>query len=193
MIEERLAARVREAVARAGLGLAEGAIPDPEILVPKQREHGDFATNVALGLAKQAGRPPREVAQAIVEHLPLDGDPIERAEVAGPGFVNLFVRNDWLHEALRRVAELGADYGRAPSTGRRVQVEFVSANPTGPLTLGHARNAAIGDALARLLSFTGDEVEREYYFNDAGGQMDRFGASVEARYLEALGRDAEVP
>ena len=103
------------------------------------------------------------------------------------------MRDDWLYDALREVVTRGADYGRSPADGRRVQVEFVSANPTGPLTLGHARNAVIGDALARLLAFTGWTVEREYYFNDAGGQMDRFGASVEASYLRAAGRDAEVP
>jgi arginyl-tRNA synthetase len=193
VIEERLAALVREAVAAADLGLEPEDLPDPEILAPKQKEHGDFATNVALALAKRAGRPPREVAAAILEALPVGGDLIERAEIAGPGFLNLFVRDDWLHDALREVVSRGADYGRSPADGRRVQVEFISANPTGPLTLGHARNAVIGDALARLLAFTGWTVEREYYFNDAGGQMDRFGRSVEARYLQAAGREAEVP
>jgi arginyl-tRNA synthetase len=193
VIEERLAALVREAVATADLGLDLEDVPDPEILAPKQKEHGDFATNVALALAKRAGRPPREVAAAILDALPVGGDLIERAEIAGPGFLNLFVRDDWLYDALREVVTRGADYGRSPADGRRVQVEFVSANPTGPLTLGHARNAVIGDALARLLAFTGWAVEREYYFNDAGGQMDRFGASVEASYLRAAGRDAEVP
>jgi arginyl-tRNA synthetase len=193
VIEERLAALVREAVATADLGLEPEDLPDPEILAPKQKEHGDFATNVALALAKRAGRPPREVAAAILDALPVGGDLIERAEIAGPGFLNLFVRDDWLHDALREVVSRGADYGRSPADGRRVQVEFISANPTGPLTLGHARNAVIGDALARLLAFTGWTVEREYYFNDAGGQMDRFGRSVEARYLQAAGREAEVP
>jgi arginyl-tRNA synthetase len=193
VIEERLAALVRAAVSTADLGLDPGDVPEPEILAPKQKEHGDFATNVALALAKRAGRPPREVAAAILDALPVGGDLIERAEVAGPGFLNLFVRDDWLYDALREVVTLGADYGRSPADGRRVQVEFVSANPTGPLTLGHARNAVIGDALARLLAFTGWTVEREYYFNDAGGQMDRFGASVEASYLRAAGREAEVP
>jgi arginyl-tRNA synthetase len=193
VIEERLTALVREAVVRADLGIAPESIPEPEILTPKQKDHGDFATNVALALARPAGRLPREVAEAILAQLEVGAGPIERAEVAGPGFLNLFLRRDWLLDALREAAELGPDYGRRPPTGRRVQVEFVSANPTGPLTLGHARNAAIGDALARLLEFTGWRVEREYYFNDAGGQMDRFGASVEARYLQAVGRDAEVP
>jgi arginyl-tRNA synthetase len=193
VIEQRLATLLRAAVAAAGLQLDPEEIPEPEILSPRQKEHGDFATNIALVLAAQAGRQPRDVASAILGALPVGGDVIERAEVAGPGFLNLFVRDDWLHEALREAVARGPDYGRAAENGRSVQVEFVSANPTGPLTLGHARNAAIGDALARLLTFAGWAVHREYYFNDAGGQMDRFGASVEARYLQAVGHEAEVP
>ena len=193
MIEDRLVALLSEALAVAApsLGL-DGDLPTPELLVPKQRDHGDFATNVALGLARRAGRPPRDVAQAIVEAMP-PAPFLERAEVAGPGFLNLFTTDEWLHDALRVVVESGAAYGRTEPNGRRVQVEFVSANPTGPLTLGHARNAAIGDALARLFEATGWVVEREYYFNDAGGQMDRFGASVEARFLQLVGREAQVP
>ncbi len=115
------------------------------------------------------------------------------AEVAGPGFINFRLTTDWLTGALRDVAARGEAYGRADPNGRRAQVEFVSANPTGPLHIGHARNAALGDALARVLEAAGWSVEREYYFNDTGGQMDRFGASVEARYLQLLGREAEVP
>jgi arginyl-tRNA synthetase len=193
VIEQRLATLLRDAVVAAGLQLDPEGIPEPEILSPRQKEHGDFATNIALVLAARTGRPPRDVASAILGVLPVGGDVIERAEIAGPGFLNLFVRDDWLHEALRQAVAAGPQYGRAAENGRRVQVEFVSANPTGPLTLGHARNAVIGDALARLFSFAGWTVEREYYFNDAGGQMDRFGASVEARYLQAVGREAEVP
>jgi arginyl-tRNA synthetase len=193
VIEERLTDLLSQALAAAAPGLGiEGDLPTPEVLVPKQRDHGDFATNVALGLAKRAGRPPRDVAQAIVDALP-PAPFLEKAEVAGPGFLNLFTTDDWLHEALRDVAAEGPEYGRTPSLGRRTQVEFVSANPTGPLTLGHARNAAIGDTLSRLFEATGWGVEREYYFNDAGGQMDRFGASVEARFLQLVGREAEVP
>ena len=193
MIEEQLTDLLRRALERAAPALGiDGELPTPELLVPKQREHGDFATNVALGLAARAGLPPREVAQSIADALP-DAPFLERVEVAGPGFLNLFTTDDWLYEALHDIAVRGAAYGRAKTHGRRVQVEFVSANPTGPLTLGHARNAAIGDALARLLDATGWIVEREYYFNDAGGQMDRFGASVEARFLQLVGRDAEVP
>ena len=193
MMEDRLASLLGEALARLDdeLGL-RGEPPAVEISKPKLREHGDFTTNVALALAGRAGRAPREVAALIVANLP-PAPFVERVEIAGPGFINIFTTEGWLHDALREVAIRGEAYGRAEPNGLRVQVEFVSANPTGPLTLGHARNAVIGDAMARLLGFTGWTVEREYYFNDAGGQMDRFGASVEARYLQLVGRDAEVP
>jgi arginyl-tRNA synthetase len=191
MIEDRLADLLREALLAAGLG-PEGELPEIVLSRPRQKEHGDFATNVALAMAARVGRPPMELAELVRAHLPAT-DLLASVEVAPPGFINLRLAHAWLHDTLRSVVELGERYGRRDPTGRRVQVEFVSANPTGPLTLGHARNAAIGDALARLFEFTGWSVEREYYFNDAGGQMDRFGASVEARYLQALGQDAQVP
>jgi arginyl-tRNA synthetase len=191
MIEERLSELLRAAVRSAGLE-PDGSPPDIVLTKPRQKEHGDFATNVALTLAARVGRQPREVAEAVVAALP-PSEVVSAVEVAGPGFINFRVAGGWLLDALREVVERGEAYGRADRTGRRVQVEFVSANPTGPLTLGHARNAAIGDALARLFEFRGWDVEREYYFNDAGGQMDRFGASVEARYLQLLGREADVP
>ena len=193
-IEARLVAWLVEGVAAAapGLGLDGTALPTPELMAPRQKEHGDFATNVALALAKPAGRPPREVAEAIAQALPA-APFVRKVEVAGPGFLNIFTTQDWLHDVLRQIAAEGHGYGRAQPTGRRVQVEFVSANPTGPLHVGHARNAALGDALARILEAAGETVEREYYFNDAGRQMDLFAASVEARYLQALGRDATMP
>jgi arginyl-tRNA synthetase len=177
--------------AAPALGI-EGDLPQAELMTPPQRRFGDFATNIALAMSARSGKPAREVAQAILDALP-PAPFLERVEIAGPGFLNLFTTDTWMHDALRQVATSGASYGRSPSTGERVQVEFVSANPTGPLTLGHARNAAIGDATARLLEFAGFQVEREYYFNDSGGQMDRFGASVEARYLQLVGREADVP
>ena len=193
MIEERLIALVTEALAEAAreLGL-EGDLPEVELTKPRQKEHGDFATNVALVLAPRVGRSPREVAELLLRHLP-EASFVRSAEVAGPGFLNFRLTTDWLTGALRDVAARGEAYGRADPNGRRAQVEFVSANPTGPLHIGHARNAALGDALARVLEAAGWSVEREYYFNDTGGQMDRFGASVEARYLQLLGREAEVP
>jgi arginyl-tRNA synthetase len=193
MIEERIAALVREALVAldAELGLA-GELPEIELSTPKQKEHGDFATNVALVLAGKAKRKPREVAELVVANLP-PAPFVERAEVAGPGFINLFVTDDWLFEVLRDVVRLGAAYGRAEPLGRSAQVEFVSANPTGPLHIGHARNAVIGDAIAGVMEAAGWSVQREYYFNDAGRQMDLFGASVEARYMERFGREARVP
>ena len=163
-----------------------------EFSQPPRKEMGDLATNVAFGLASRLGRSPRDVALAIVSNF-VATNLVESAEVAGPGFINVHLSREWLHDVVREVAVRGGEYGRAAPNGKRVQVEFVSANPTGPLTLGHARNAVIGDVLARLLESTGWSVEREYYFNDAGGQMDRFGASVDARYLQLMGREAEVP
>lgn len=193
MIEDRLSRVIGEALAAAAgeLGLS-GALPEIELSRPKKKAFGDFSTNVALALASQAGRQPREVAERIVANLPA-ADFIEKAEVAGAGFVNLFVADDWLYEVLREVLERGEEYGRADPHGRSVQVEFVSANPTGPLHIGHARNAVIGDAIANVMEAAGWRVQREYYFNDAGRQMDLFGSSVEARYLELFGRPAEIP
>jgi arginyl-tRNA synthetase len=193
MIEDQLREWFAEGLRAAapGLGL-DGEPPVPELQAPRQKEHGDFATNVALALAARAGRSPREVAQALVDAL-LPAPFVEKVEVAGPGFINVWTTDEWLYDVVRQIAAAGAAFGRAAATGERYQVEFVSANPTGPLHVGHARNAVLGDAVARLLEFAGHTVEREYYFNDAGGQMDRFGASVEARYLQQLGRDAEMP
>ena len=193
MIEQRLIELITRALAAAApeLGLA-GELPEVELSKPRQKEHGDFSTNVALVVAARVNRPPREVAEAIVRHLP-PAEFVASVEVAGPGFVNVRLTRAWLADVLREVERAGDAYGRAEPNGRRAQVEFVSANPTGPLHIGHARNAALGDALARVLEAAGWSVEREYYFNDTGGQMDRFGASVEARYLQLVGREAEVP
>jgi arginyl-tRNA synthetase len=194
MIQATLSRILMRAVTAAApdLGLEPTAVPEPEILRPKQKEHGDWASNVALVLAPRARRAPREVAQAIVARVEAS-ELIDRAEVAGPGFINLFLRTDWLREALRSILEAGPAYGRAGPNGRRVQVEFVSANPTGPLHVGTARNAALGDSVANVLEAAGHDVEREYYFNDAGSQLELFGASVEARYLERFGVAAEIP
>jgi arginyl-tRNA synthetase len=194
MIEERLTALVEEALAASAdeLGLRREDLPEVELSTPKQKEHGDFATNVALAVARRAGRTAREVAQVLDDHLP-KAPFVERVEIAGPGFLNFFVTDEWLHDALREAARLGPAFGRRAPIGRAVQVEFVSANPTGPLHIGHARNAVIGDAIAAVMEAAGWTVQREYYFNDAGRQMDLFGSSVEARYLQRFGRDADVP
>jgi arginyl-tRNA synthetase len=193
VIEDDLRAWLRSGLEAAapGLGL-DGDLPEPEVTEPRQKGHGDFATNVALALAGRAGAAPREVAEAITAALP--AAPFVRSvEVAGPGFINVFLTEGWLHDVLRRIADEGDVFGSAARNGARVQVEFVSANPTGPLHVGHARNAVLGDAIARLLDAAGFDVEREYYYNDAGGQMDRFGASVDAAYLSSLGRPTPIP
>jgi arginyl-tRNA synthetase len=194
MIEERLSAMIRSALGPAAEDLGVEPPPDVgfEVSTPKQKGFGDFSANVALVLAPRVDRGPREVASAIVAHLPSEAF-VTDVQVAGPGFINFWVTTSWLYDVLREVVAQGEAFGRRPSNGRSVQVEFVSANPTGPLHIGHARNAVIGDALANLFDAEGWRVEREYYWNDAGRQMDLFGASVEARYLGLLGRDAAVP
>ena len=166
------------AVDRLAARLSELAGAPVELERPQDPAHGDYATNVALQSAPQHRRAPREFATKLVEQAGAL-DEVERADVAGPGFVNLWLTTGWLGEAL---AEIGPDYGRGrPAEPQRIQVELVSANPAGPLTVGSARNGAYGDSVARLLSFAGHEVEREYYFNDAGRQIELFRASVEAR------------
>ena len=155
---------------------------------PKRPEHGDLATNVAMVLTKKLGKPPRAIAEALVAALA--GNAVVRAaEIAGPGFVNLRVHPSALHDELRAVLRAGAGYGRAPSaTGERINLEFVSANPTGPLLVSHARGAIFGDAIARLLEATGNRVTREYYVNDFGNQVRLFATSV-----RALAEGKEVP
>jgi arginyl-tRNA synthetase len=162
----------------AALGDAAGA--ELELERPGEPEHGDYATNVALQLAGARRRPPREIAAEIAEAAAGLGA-VERAEVAGPGFVNLFLCDEWFASSLGELLEDGDAYGGGvPAQRERVQVEMVSANPTGPIPVSSARNGAYGDSLARLFELAGHEVEREYYYNDSGAQIDRFRASVEA-------------
>jgi len=170
-----------------------GEIPEFAIEVPRQKEHGDFSCNAAMLLARRLGRNPRELAGELAERLGDAGGIVARCEVAGPGFLNFTLLEQGWQDLLHSIVEAGSDYGRAerPRVGeRRVQVEFVSANPTGPLSTGHGRQAVLGDCIARLLEATGWEVTREYYFNDGGRQMRVLGDSVKARYLERLGRAA---
>ncbi|MFN2628727.1 MAG: arginine--tRNA ligase [Gaiellaceae bacterium] len=146
---------------------------------PGDPTHGDYATNAALRAAAAQRRPPHELAEELAE-LARGLASVDRAEVAGPGFVNLFLGDPWFAEALREILAAGNDYGAGSAAAERIQVEMVSANPTGPLTVAHARNGAYGDSVARLLEFAGDTIDREYYYNDSGTQMDRFRASVDA-------------
>jgi arginyl-tRNA synthetase len=167
-------------VGTLAVALAEVAGAELELERPAEAEHGDYATNAALQLAGARRRPPREIAAELAEAA-AGLETVERAEVAGPGFVNLFLRDEWYASALAAILEDGDAYGAGGAAEReRVQVEMVSANPTGPLHVAHGRNGAYGDAVARLFALAGHEVEREYYYNDSGGQMDRFRASVDA-------------
>src|SRR5690606_21835885 len=150
---------------------------------PARREHGEFSTNVAMATAKAAGRNPRELAQQLADALTADPPRhVTAVEVAGPGFVNFRLDPAWLHELIGTVVDAGADYGRSDvGAGTRVMVEYVSANPTGPVHAGHARGAVYGDSLARLLRFVGHDVSDEFYVNDRGVQMQTFAASLAAR------------
>ena len=168
------------AVARLEARLSELAGVQVELERPNDPEHGDYATNVAMQLAPVRKRSPRELGEELAAAA-LGLDEVERAEVAGPGFVNLWLAPGWFGEALAEILEAGAAFGSGSAElPQKIQVEMVSANPTGPLTVASARNGAIGDSVARLLAFAGHEVEREYYYNDAGAQMAKFRESVEA-------------
>jgi arginyl-tRNA synthetase len=168
-------------------------VPPFALEISRSEEHGDFACNAAMLLAKRLHKPPREIAGRLAERLAA-APSVERVEVAGPGFVNVWLAKARWRELVRRVLEEGPRYGHSQvGRGARVQVEFVSANPTGPLTLGHGRQAVLGDSIARSLEALGYDVTREYYFNDGGRQMRVLGESVRARYLEQLGRAAPPP
>ncbi|MBM3679502.1 MAG: arginine--tRNA ligase [Actinobacteria bacterium] len=179
-----------EPVEQLAAALAEIAGVPLALERPSDATHGDYATNVAMRLAGGRKQPPRAIADELAGRF-AEVEGIDRVEVAGPGFVNLFVSDEWLASALGSALGAGEGFGGgSAATPERIQVEMVSANPTGPLTIGSARNGAYGDAVARLLAFAGHQVEREYYYNDAGSQMERFRASVDARRRgEALPED----
>jgi arginyl-tRNA synthetase len=171
-------------------------VPDVEITIERPRDpgHGDLATNIALQLAKPLKRKPREIAEEICAGLLVELGDVFSVEVAGPGFINVRLPTNVLTEVLDEILTAGKQYGRSDAGhGRRVNVEFVSANPTGPLHVGHGRGAALGDAISSLLEATGHEVAREFYVNDAGVQIDKFVESVWVRIQEAVGRSAEIP
>ncbi|HOI14916.1 MAG TPA: arginine--tRNA ligase [Geobacteraceae bacterium] len=169
-------------------------LPEALVEVPNHSEHGDFASNIAMLLAKSEKKPPRQIADLLVSRLRNDTELFERVEVAGPGFINFFLNKDVWRKTLEVICASGDEYGTCTAgQGKRVQVEFVSANPTGPLHIGHGRGAATGDAIASILSAAGFEVVREYYINDAGNQMDTLGRSVYLRYRELLGNSVDFP
>lgn len=161
---------------------------------PRSKENGDYATNIAMQLTKLAKKNPRAIAEAILENLDQASANIEKVEIAGPGFMNITLAKDYLSKVVPTVLEQSNDYGRSNfGNNEKIQVEFVSANPTGDLHLGHARGASVGDSLCNVLDFSGHDVSREYYINDAGNQIVKLAQSLEARYRQALGLEAEMP
>lgn len=169
-------------------------MPDFTIEIPNDSAHGDFSCNAALVSAKAFHSNPRAIAQNIADNAVLDGTVFDKIEVAGPGFINFFVSPRWFGETVSAVLENGADYGKVNvGNGKRVLVEFVSANPTGPMHIGNARGGAIGDCLSSLLEYAGYYVEREFYINDAGNQVNKFGLSLDYRYRQHFGDDIEMP
>lgn len=176
------------------LGVAEDQIPEIKIENPRDPSHGDAATNIAMLLAKPLRKNPRQIAEELVSHLKLDKKRIYSVEIAGPGFINFRYADDYLYDQLHLVLKQGEQFGKSDSNrGVNCLIEFVSANPTGPLTVGHGRNAVLGDTVARLLEWTGASVQREYYFNNAGRQMRMLGLSVMSRYHEKLKSDFTFP
>ncbi len=191
--EEKLKEEISRAVVDAGLAEQE-ELPVIVLEQPKDKNHGDYATNIAMQLAKIAKMPPRQIAGKIVDQFDRSKASIKQMEIAGPGFINFFMDNQYLTELVPSILEAGEAYGNSKvGDGQKIQIEFVSANPTGDLHLGHARGAAVGDSLANVLEKAGYQVEREYYINDAGNQINNLAVSVEARYMQALGKDWEMP
>ncbi|MFW6267170.1 MAG: arginine--tRNA ligase [Halanaerobium sp.] len=181
---------VKKAIYDGDLDLEK--VPEVSIEVPREKGHGDYATNLAMVLAGQAGMNPRRIAEIIVENF--ESEIVEEVSIAGPGFINFKLKNAWLWNNLKIINKRAEDYGKIDAgRGKRVQVEFVSVNPTGPLHVGHSRGAVVGDVTASIMEAAGFDVEREYYINDAGNQMDILGRSTFLRYREILGEEIEMP
>lgn len=199
IIEDTKSALRQAVVAACEQAMANGTLPQAElpdfvIETPKDEKNGDFSTNVAMQLTRIMRQNPRKIAEAIVNGIALP-DLIDHIDIAGPGFINFYLVNHWLHKVLPAIQQENADYGKSNAgNGERIQVEFVSANPTGLLHMGNARGGALGDTLAAVLNEAGYACDKEYYINDAGNQVENLGKSVEARYFELLGRDDyEIP
>jgi arginyl-tRNA synthetase len=193
-VTDALAELVSSALSRAvddGVIPGEG-LPAPSFERPRQHEHGDWATNIALAAAKGRGKP-RDIAQALVERLP-GSEMVDRVEVAGPGFLNFYLSSAWLHDVVTRASDPASGFGRShEGEGKKVNVEYVSSNPTGPVNVVSGRHAAVGDAIANLLEATGHHVTREFYANDSGRQIDLFARSISVRYLQHCGVEAKLP
>src|SRR6266498_4157476 len=188
-ITELLTRSLREALDKAGLPASD----DIAWEVPREESHGDYATNSALALARTAKKAPRQIAEAIKANFP-PTPMVMKVEVAGPGFLNVFLSPHWCADALKGILADGPAYGTSQAgQGKRMLLEFVSANPTGPLVIVNARAAAVGDALARILRSQGHAVRRQFYVNDAGNQFEALARSVDVRLRQCLGEAAELP
>ena len=191
-LKEKIVAAVNSAVANGELPQAD--MPDFIIEKPQDKKNGEFSSNIPMAGARAYKKAPRMIAESIVSNLDLEGTLFEKAEIAGPGFINFFLSDEYYAKILKDVVESGEDYGKSDyGEGKKILVEFVSANPTGPMHIGNARGGAIGDCLASVLQYAGYDVKREFYINDAGNQIEKFATSLEVRYLQACGKDIEMP
>lgn len=169
-------------------------IPEIVIEVPKDEGFGDFSSNIAMQLPRLTKQPPKVIGETIIRNMDKENPYIEKIEMAGPGFINFYLRTSWLYEVLEEIWETRENYGKLEiGKGKRVNVEFISANPTGPMHMGNARGGAIGDSISSILHWAGYTVTREFYINDAGNQIEKFGQSLESRYLQLLGQDVAFP
>ena len=192
-VQGKLKDEIKAAVIKAGLATEE-QVPQAVLELPKDKTHGDYSTNMAMQLTKIAKKAPKMIAEAIIANFDQSKASIEKIEIAGPGFINFYMDNSYLTELVPVILKADEAYGESDfGKGEKIQVEFVSANPTGDLHLGHARGAAVGDTLCNVLSKAGYDVSREYYINDAGNQINNLAISIEARYFQALGLDKEMP
>jgi len=195
MLKEKLASCLQQAVSEVQreYSLASTALPETVIEHPQKSEHGDFASGLPLRLARIMGMPPLAIAEKIAEHISPPPE-VGKVEIAPPGFINFTLRPDWLAKQVDSILSAGESYGDLPlGEGKRVQLEFVSANPTGPLHVGHGRGAVLGSTLANVLSAAGYQTQKEYYLNDTGSQISAFGLSLYARYQQCLGREVDMP
>ena len=191
-LKQQLKVAIDEAIKQAEL-VPEGQLPELKVEVPKDKSNGDFSTNAAMVLTKIARKNPRDIAAAIIENFDQAKAGVKEINIAGPGFINFTMDSKELANVIHKVLDQKENYGRSEANNEKVLVEFVSANPTGDLHIGHARNAAVGATLSNILDFAGYDVTREYYINDAGNQINNLALSIEARYFEALGQDLNMP
>ena len=184
-VRQQISALVDGAVSKSGFEMVAYSVE-----TPKDKANGDFSVNAAMLLTRAAKKPPRAIAEELIKNMDCEGTYIEKIDVAGPGFINFYLKSDWLYDVMDIVEKMGSRYGSIDfGKGRKVMVEFISANPTGPMHMGNARGGALGDSMAAVLDFAGFDVTREFYLNDAGNQVEKFACSLEARYLQQCGID----